>query len=321
MNDTRNWMRSAACALMVVGSLAAHGQQPFPSKTIRIVSSQAGGINDFTARLVAEELERSMGVSVVVDNRGGGVVAGSIVAKAPPDGHTLLHYGTTFWLLPLMRAHVPYDPIRDFVPIAASVSSINVLVVHPSLPVRSVKELIAFAKTRPGQIDYSSAAEGTSNHLAAELFKARAGVDFRRIPFRGSASALTAVVTGEVQVCFPTYATAVPYMKSGRARILAVTTPKPTLIAPGLPTVASTVPGYHSSGKFGFFAPAGTPAAIIGRLNREIVAALNKPAVRERLKRVGSEVDASTPEEFAASIQSDIQTIGKIIKQMGLGNR
>jgi tripartite-type tricarboxylate transporter receptor subunit TctC len=322
MSDMRNGLCSAACAsiaaLMILASFAAHGQTPFPSRMIRIVSSQAGGSNDLSSRLIAEEMQRSLGQPVVVDNRTGGVIAGTVVVKAPPDGYTVLHYGNTFWLLPLMRTEMPYDPIKDFVPIAGSIISINMLVVHPSLPVKSVRDLIALGKSRPDMIDYSSAAAGTSNHLAAELFKSRAGVTFRRIPFKGAASALNSVVTGEVQVHFPTYATVAPFMGSAKLRVLGVATLKPTDIAPGIPTIASELPGFEASGRFGFFASAATPPAIVSLLHKEIVAALTKPTVRDRLRQVGAEPEASTGQEFAAAIRKEIQDIGKIIKELGI---
>ena len=318
MKHLRNGLCLAAWALTVLGSAAAYAQQPFPSRVIRIVASEAGTSNDLASRLVAEELQRSLGQPVIIDNRGGGVIAGSVVAKSPPDGHTLLHYGTTFWLLPLMRTEVPYDPIKDFIPIIGSISSINVLVVHPSLPVKSVKELIAFAKSRPGRVDYSSAAAGTSNHLAAELFMEKAGVKFTRIPFKGATSALNSVVTGEVQVCFPTYATAVPFLEGGKVRVLGVATLKPTDIAPGIPPIANELPGYESSGRFGFFAPAGTPASVVSLLHKEIAAALTKSAVKSRLRQMGSDVDATSAQEFAGVIQKDIREIGAIIKKSGI---
>jgi tripartite-type tricarboxylate transporter receptor subunit TctC len=311
-----------ACALLValmsLGSFAAYAQQPFPSRTIRIVSSQAGGSNDFGSRLVAEELSQALGQAAVVENRAGGVIAGSVVAKSPPDGHTLLHYGTTLWLLPLLRDDVPYDPIRDFIPIIGSINSITVLVVHPSLPVKSAKELIALARSRPGQIDYSSATAGTANHLAAELFAAKAGIKFRRIPFKGAASALNSVATGEVQVNFPTYASILPFLNAGKVRLLGVTTAKATDVVPGAIPLSEVVPGYESNARAGFFAPAGTPPAIIGRLHKEILAALSKPLNRERLKKIGTEVNSIPGQEFTAMMQREMQEYGKLFKQLGV---
>ena len=193
-----------ALALAGAGVVAAGtpSAQDFPNRPLRIVASEAGGGGDFSARLIAQHLASSLGQPVVVENRGGGVIAGEMVAHAPADGHTLLLYGNTFWLLPLMRKTMPYDPLTDFVPVTLAARATNVLVAHPSLPVKSVNELIALAKSRPGALNYGSAAAGTINHLAGELFKYMAGVDVVRIAYRGTASVMNALMAGQVQLMF-----------------------------------------------------------------------------------------------------------------------
>ena len=245
-------------AMLVVGAGTASGQN-YPSKPIRMLAPEAGGGADFVARVIARELTANLGQQVVVENRGGagGIIAGEIVAKAPPDGYTLLFHGPAIWLLPFLRNHVPYDPVRDFSPITMAVTTPNILVVHPSLPVSSVRELIALAKARPGQINDAGANTASSVHLAAELFKAMAGVKIVRVPFKGVGPSLNALIAGQVQIMFPSAGAVAPHVKSGRLRALAVTSAQPTALAPGLPTVAASgVPGYESIAMFGIFAPA-----------------------------------------------------------------
>src|SRR6185295_17075757 len=192
MNRIRQFATACLAAALTIAG-AAQAQQ-YPAKTVRIVASEAGGSGDFVSRLIAQGLTATFGQQVIVENRGGGVVAGDLVAKSPPDGYTLLLYGNTLWLLPLMRKQVPYDPQRDFMPITLAGRAVNVLVVHPSLPVKSVKELIALARARPGQLNFSTAAPGTINHLAGELFNSMAKVNIVRVSYRGSPSAVTAVM-------------------------------------------------------------------------------------------------------------------------------
>ena len=206
-------MFSAVC--MDLGASPALSQN-YPSKPIRIVTSTAGGGADIVARLIAQGLSASLGPQVLVDNRNG-MIAGEIVAKSPPDGYTLLVYGSTLWLSPFLRSNVSWDPVRDFSPVSLAVNSPNIVVVHPSLPVKSVKELIALAKQRPGQLNYGSTIGG-STHLSAELFKAMAGVDIVHIPYKGNGPALNAVIGGQVQLMFSTTAAASPQVKSGRLR-------------------------------------------------------------------------------------------------------
>jgi len=310
---------AAAAALMAAGTGFA---QDFPSRTVRIVASEAGGSGDFVARVVAQGLSATFGQQVVVENRGGGVVAGDVVAKSAPDGHTLLLYGNTLWLLPLMRKQIPYDPYRDFAPITMAARAVNVLVVHPSLPVKSVKDLIALARARPGDLNFSSAAPGTMNHLAAELFKSMAKINIVRVSYRGSASALTAVMSGEVQMMFAAAAPARPHVESGRVRALAVTTASRSPSYPDLPTVAEAgLPGFEAVSVHGIFVPVKTPEALVARLNQDIVRVLQRPESRKRLASIGAEPVGSTPAQFAAAIKDEVAKMGKIISEAGIQER
>jgi tripartite-type tricarboxylate transporter receptor subunit TctC len=291
----------------------------FPSRPIRVVTSDAGGGGDVIGRLIAQGVSAQLGQRMFIDNRGGGVVAGEIVARAQPDGYTLIYYGSTFWILPLMRKNVPYDTVRDFAPITLAVTSPNVLVVHPSVPARSVKELIALARARPGELNYASAASGTIPHMAAELFKSMARVNIVRIVYKGTGAALNELIGGQTQLMFATAPSAAPHVKSGRLRALGMTTPKPSAAFPGVPTIsAAGLPGFEAVQASGMFAPARTPPAIVSRLNQEIVRALNEPGVKDKLASLGVEAVGSTPEEFAAHIKSEMARMGKVIGEAGI---
>jgi tripartite-type tricarboxylate transporter receptor subunit TctC len=307
----------AAAALLVAAASAS--AQEYPSKTVRIVASEAGGGGDFVGRLVAQGLTGVFGQQVIVDNRGGGVIAGELVARSAPDGYTLLLYGNTLWLLPLMRKQVPYDPHKDFVPVTLAARAVNVLVVHPSLPAKSVKDLIALARARPGQLNFSTAAPGTANHLAAELFKSMAKVNIVRISYRGAPSALNAVMSGEVQLMFATAAPAKPVIQAGRVRALAVTTATRSMTYPDLPTIAeSGLPGFEVVTAHGIFAPARTPDAIVTRLHQEIVRVLQRPETKERFASIGAEPVGSTPAQLAAFMKDEVARMGKVIREAGI---
>ncbi len=294
--------------------------QTYPAKSIRIVTIEAGGGNDLVARLIAQGITGPLGQPVIVDNRGGagGAIAAEYVVKAPPDGYTLLVYTGGLWILPLLQ-HASYDPVRDLAPVSLLARSPNVVVVHASLPVKSIKELIALAKARPGQLNYASAGIGGSTHLAAELFKSMAGVDIVRVSYKGTAPAQTDLIGGHVQLMFSTAASVAPHVKSGRLKALAVTSARPSPLVPNLPTVAASgVPGYESDVVYGIWAPAKTPATIIARLNQEITGLLNKSETKDKLLTVSLEASPSTPEEFAAVIKSDIARMGGVIKKAGI---
>lgn len=309
-------MLLAGSAVLNAGTACA---QPYPSKAIRMVSAEPGGSGDRLTRMIVPELATRLGQSVVVDNRGGGggVIAIETVVKAPPDGYTLLSYGS-IWILPLLRDDLPYDLLRDLSPVSLMASSPNILAVHPSLPVRSVKELIALSRARPGEINYGTGGTGSSSHLAAELFNAMAAVKLVRVPYRGAGQALTALIGGEVHLVFSSAGSAAPHVKSGRLRALATTSAQPTALLPGLPAVAATVPGYESVYMLGIFAPGKTPPAVVGRLHQEIVSALNTAEVKERFFSAGADVVGSTPEEFTVAIKSEMLRLGKVIKDAGI---
>jgi tripartite-type tricarboxylate transporter receptor subunit TctC len=295
------------------------GGQDYPAKPIRIVTAEAGGGSDFVSRIIGQGLSTNWGKPVVVDNRGGGVVAGEIVSRAPADGYTLLYYGSTLWLLPLIRKDVPYNTGKDFSPVIQAVSTPAVLVVHPAVPVKSVQELIALAKATPGKLNYASAALGTATHMSAELFKYMAGVNIVRVPYKGTGTALNDLLGGQVQMMFAVAASVGLHVKSGKLRGLAVTTARPSPAFPDLPTIAASgVPGYEAVQFSGLFAPARTPRPVIERLNREIGNVLLKPEAKERLANTGVDVVASSPEEFAARINKEVATLGKVIRSAGI---
>jgi tripartite-type tricarboxylate transporter receptor subunit TctC len=311
---------AGSSALLALG-MAANAQE-FPSKSVRIIASQAGSSGDFVARVVAEGLTKALGQQVIVDNRGGGVIAGDLVAKSPADGYTLLLYGNTLWLLPLMRKQIPYDPHRDFVPISRAARGVNILVVHPSLPVKSVQDLVALARARPGELNFSSAAPGTMNHLAAELFKYMAKINIVRISYRGSPSAMNAVMTGETQLMFSPAAPALSAIKAGKVRPLAVSTLDRSPRYPELPTMEEAgLKGFEAVSYHGIFAPARTPEAIVARLNQEIVRVLLRPEIQKRLSGIGVEAAGSTQQEFATMIREEVDRMGKVIREAGIQER
>jgi tripartite-type tricarboxylate transporter receptor subunit TctC len=313
--------RCAAALLMTAlcaSSLAAQGDR-YPTKPIRIVTSEVGGGLDFVARLVAASLSATMGQQVIVDNRPSGVFSGSIVSKATPDGYTLLFNGSSFWMLPFLQAGVPYDPVKDFTPITLATNSPLLLVVHPGVPVKSVQELVALAKAKPGALNYSSSSAGTPQHIAAELFKSMTGTNIVRITYKGAGPAMLAVAAGEVQMTFSSAGAAVPHIKAGRARAIAVASVQPSPLAPDLPTVASAgLPGFEAGSMWGFFGPARLPAGLVTRLHREIAMVLEKPDIREKLMNAFAEVVASSPEAFSALVKADMARGAEVIKAAGI---
>jgi tripartite-type tricarboxylate transporter receptor subunit TctC len=290
--------------------------QAYPSKTIRIVTSPAGGGNDFPARLIARALTAPLGQQLVVDNRPTVLIA-DIVAKAPPDGHTLLVTGSAHWIGPLVEK-TNYDPIRDFAPITLIDRAPSVLVVHPSMPVKNVRQLIALAKAKPGALNFSVGGPGTSNYIAAVLFNHMAGVNVMRIPYKGTGPALTAVMVGEVHAMFGSAGAAAPHVQSGRLRALAVGSAQPSPLAPGVPTLeASGLPGFVSEALHALFAPAGTPQTIVARLNQEVARYLQSAEARDIFLKAGIEVAPGTPEELTAIMKSEIVRLGSVLKAAG----
>lgn len=306
------------CALSLLAT-AKSGAQQYPTKPLRLIAAEAGGANDIPARLVAQGLGARLGQSVVVINRPGPALAGEMLARSPADGYTLMFYGSSIWLQPFLQKSLSWDPIKDFSPITLSSSSPNVLVVNTTLPANSVQELIALAKAKPGELNYGTASAGSGNHLAAELFKKMAAVNVVGIKYKGAASALGDMMAGRIQFMFPAAASVAGHIKAGKLRALAVTTLKPSALGAGLPTVASSgLSGYESKQVHGIFAPAGTPAAIIGRLNQDIVAYLSLADTKARFFDLGLETVGSSPEELAATVRSDMTVLGKLIRDLAI---
>ncbi len=286
-------------------------------KPLRIVTSEAGGGNDVPARIVAQGLTLALGQQVVIENRPSGVVPAEIVAKAAPNGYTLLFYNNALWTAPLIQA-TPYDMLRDFTPVSAVARAVNVLVVNSALPAKSVADLIALAKTKPGGLNYGSSGTGASNHLAAEMFRTMALIDIVRVNYKGAGPALTALIAGELQLMFPSAGAATPHVRAGRVKALAVTSAAPSAVFPGLPAIAATLPGYESLAIYGLFAPAGTPPAIIVRLNTVIAQFLARADIQERFAAAGMDAAASTPGQLSASVQTEVARIGKVIRAAGI---
>lgn len=314
---------SAAATLMLLGALATPcGAQTYPNRPVRVIVPFApGGGSDIFGRTMAVRLSESIGQQVLVENRPGGntLIGAELAARAAPDGYTLfLSTNGTVAINPSLYKKLPYDAVKDFAPVSLIGVGPNVLVVHPSLPVKSVKELIALAKAKPGELNYASGSTGSSPHIAGEMFKTMAGLDIARVNYKGSGPAVAAVVGGQVQFMFATTGAASPHMKSGRLRGLAVTTAEPSALAPGLPTVAAAIPGYEADTPYGVYVPARTPASIVARLNQEIVKILARPDVKERFFNAGVETIGSTSEQFAALMKADVVRVGKLVKEAGI---
>ena len=291
--------------------------QPYPNKPIRIVTGSPGGSTDIVARQIASGLSESWGQPMIVDNRDG-IIPAVTVAKAPSDGYTLVMDGGSFWITPLLEK-LPYDPIRDFEPVAMAGLTINIVAVHPSVAVATLGDLIALAKAKPGSINFSSAGVGGGAHLAGELFKAISGVNIVHVPYKGSGPAINAAIGGEVQMIFTSAPPALPHVKSGKLKALAVTSAQPSALAPGLPTVASAgLPGYSAVQYLAAFVPAKTPAEIINRLNQEIERTMQKAQVKERLFSAGMEVPRGSPQEVGGIIRSEMAKWDKVIKNAGI---
>jgi tripartite-type tricarboxylate transporter receptor subunit TctC len=309
---------AADCAL----AQSAADADRYPLKPIRmIVPSAPGSGPDTMARAIGQMLTGVLGQPVVIENRGGagGAIGGEAAAKAPPDGYALImasagSHAVNVGLYP----RLPYDPVRDFAPISLVSSAPNILIIHPSLPVKSVKELVALAKAKPGALAFGSGGNGSTAHLSGELFKILAGVNMVHVPFKGAPGAVIAVMSGEVQLAFPNLPPALPQVRAGKLKAIAVTTTERFAAVPQVPTVAeSGVPGYEARAWFGVLAPAGTPRPIVTRLNAEIVKIVRTPQMRERMLADGAEAIGSTPEAFAAVIKTDIAKWAKVIKASG----
>ena len=306
------WKAAIAAAVSVV-ALSVQAQS-YPDRPIRIVAPAAGGGADVAVRLLSQPLSSGLGQPLIIDNRGGNVVTTvSPVIKAAADGYTLLFYGSGLLLYPFMNPG-SFDIFRDFTPITLVDSSPSILVVHPSLPVNSVRELVAMAKSKPGALNFAGGTAGAAPTMAALLFNAMAGVDITRINYKGTGQAINDVVAGRVQLMFASSAGA-PFVRSGKLRILAVTSAKPSSLYPNVPTVASAgYPGYEVDSYHAFFGPAGLPATVVNRIHTETLRALAQPEVKAKLFASGIEIAGVSPQEFAAQLKREAAIWGKIIK-------
>ena len=318
----RSSMRVFAALLLFRELVADSSAQNYPTRPIRIVvGTSAGGGGDVIARIVASGLTPVFGQQVAVDNRPGAAsnIAAEIVAKAPPDGYTLFEVSITHAVNVSLYRNLPFDLMRDFAAVTQLANSPQIIVVHPSLPVRSTDELVRLAKARPGAINYSSAGAGTSTFLAAELFKARAGVNLVHVPYRGGGAALTAVIAGETPVFFAPVASSLPQIRAGRLRALALTSAQRMSLLPGLPTVAEAgYPGYECGNWYGLMVPVKTPQETQAVLHRAVLATLKQSEVNQRLVELGYIVVGDQPSEFAAYIRSEMEKLAKTVKTLNL---
>ena len=312
----------AGALLCMTHHAAAQEAKTWPTKPIRLlVPYSPGGTTDFSARIVGAKLSETLGQSVVVDNRPG---AGSIIgtdsaAKANPDGYTLLMVDTGFSITPAIYSKLPFDAERDFAPVTEVIRVQNWLVVNPSLPAKSVKELVALARSKPGFVKYASGGVGSPFHMAAEQFRLASKADIVHVPYKGGGAAMTAVVAGEVAYAFPTMATALPFVQSGKMRALAVVAPKRSPMLPDVPTIAEAgMPEVTLSSWYGVIAPAKTPKPLIDRINHEIVQAIKSPDVQKRFTSASADVIGSSPQEFQKVISSEIRTWRAVAKAGGI---
>jgi tripartite-type tricarboxylate transporter receptor subunit TctC len=318
MLSTRDISVIVVSAMLGTGACPVLAQN-YPVKPVRIVTGGAGGSSDFQARQIAQGIAGPLGQPVIVDNRGGGLLPAGYAARALPDGYTLLLNGGSTWVTPLLQKGAPYDVVNDFSALSLISRDVNVVVVHPSVPVKSIQELIAFAKAKPGTLSYATGSVGSTGHLATELLRHMAGIDMLWVPYKGSAPAVTAVVSGEAQMLTLDAGLLIPLARSGKLRALAVTSLEPSVLAPGLPTVAAAgLPGYEAVGMTGMWTPVKTSTAIINRLNQEIVRFLSSPQAKESFLSVGAETAGTSPEQFGALVKADIARITRLIKDAGI---
>jgi tripartite-type tricarboxylate transporter receptor subunit TctC len=318
-------LKRALAATLIALVPAVASAQSYPAKPLRIVVPfQAGGSVEPVARFVAQKLTAAYGRPVVIENRpgAGGMTGTEYVAKSPADGYTLLATPSAFVMNAAIYNNASYDPVRDFDAVASLASYPLLLAIHPSLPVHSVKELIALAKSQPRKLDYSSGGVGTSNHVAAELFSYQTGTQLNHVPYKGGGPGFTALIAGEVQLMFVASQTAAPLLKSGKLRVLGVSTAKRSRFFPRVPTIAEVgVPGFEVNSWTALFVPAGTPATIVSSLNAEAEKALKQPDALEFLEKQGLEHPGGTPDEVAATIRTEAAKWTKVIKTMGIKAR
>jgi tripartite-type tricarboxylate transporter receptor subunit TctC len=310
-----------AAALLPPTGAQAQSAAAYPAKAIRIVVPfPAGGTSDILSRAIGQKLTEEWKQPVVVDNRPGASanIGAEIVVKSPPDGYTLLCASTIHTINPSLYSKLAYDPVKDFTAITLIATTSQVLAVHPSLPVRTVKELISYAKKRPGQINYSSAGNGSQPHLTAELFKTRTGIDIVHVPYKGAPPAMNDLLAGHVALSFATSPSAVPHVKSGKLRALAVSTARRVSALPDVPTIdESGVPGFEASGANGLVGPAGMPAGIVEKLHAAVVKIVKEPAMSKFLSEQGADPYTTTPAEYAAYIKSEVAKWARAVKDSG----
>jgi len=318
-------LRASQALLVSAAVLAISAQsvlaQVYPTRPVRLIAASApGGTSDILARLLAQQLTTDLGQTFVVENRAGasGIIGTDLVAKAPPDGYTLLLIQPSLTINPHIFAKVPHDAIRDFAPISLVVDVPQSVTVHPSVPARSVKDLIALAKANPGKITNGSPGQGTHPHLTSEQFQQAAGIKLQQVVYKGVGPAFIALVSGEVGVVFSAVSSATPYIRSGKIRAIGVTSLKRVSTLPDVPTVAETLPGFESSQWFGVLAPAGTPRPIIERLHQAITSASRTPDLKEKFAAMAMVAVNSTPEEFAKVIREETTTWAKVVKAAGI---
>lgn len=309
-------------AAIVMGSASVHAQN-YPAKPVRVIAPfPAGGSSDLVARIVAQKMGEATGQQFIVDNRpgAGGTLGTELAARAPADGYTLVIGNfAPLAVNPHLQRKLPYDPVRDFTSISLLAVGTTVLVVHPSLPVKSVKDLVALARARPGQLNYGSGGSGTPAHLTGELFNLMAKVNTIHVPYKGTGLSINDLIAGQIQLVFASMPVGLPHVKSGRLRALAVTSEKRTSLAPELPTVAeSGIPGFALDSWWGLNGPAQLPADVVSRLNALSAQVLKRADVREGLANLGLEPKASTPQDYAAFTRAEIDKLGKLVKTIGL---
>ncbi|MDB5867605.1 MAG: tripartite tricarboxylate transporter substrate binding protein [Betaproteobacteria bacterium] len=314
--------RAGMVVLAMLVSGAVFGQT-YPTRPIRMVVpfSAGAGVTDIMARLVGQHLGAGIGQQVVIDNRpgAGGIPGTEVVARAAPDGYTLLMTNVALAVNPYLYPKLPYDAVKDFTPVTMVNSAPLLLVVHPTIAAKSVKELVAYAKSHPGQLNYGSGGVGSTPHLSGELFKSIAGIDAVHVPYKGGAPALTDLVGGQLSFMIENVPGTMPFVRAGKLRALAITSSKRSPLEPSLPTMAEAgVPGYEVIGWNGIVAAKGTPPAIVSRLHTEVARILRTPEVRQRLAALGAEPVGNTPDEFGAFIKAEMARWGKIIKEKGI---
>ena len=306
---------------VAIGSAPDARAQAYPSKPIRIVVPfPAGGTSDILARAIGQKLTEEWGQQILVDNRpgAGANIGAEIAARSPPDGYTLFVMSTAHTINPSLYSKLAYDPVKDFTPVTMIVATSQVLAVHPSVPVKTVREFIAYARKRPGELNYSSAGSGTQPHLSGELFKTMTGINIVHIPYKGAPPAMTDLLAGQVALTFATAPSAVPFVKTGQLRALGVSTAKRIAALPDVPTIAEAgVPGYEAAGWNGLVGPAGLPSAIVDKLNAAVGKIVRTPAMSSFLSGQGADPDLGTPAEFAAYIKSEIVKWATVVKTSG----